>query len=34
LEGLKAGVGVMADDIMAGVYGGLVLFGLHRWLME
>ena len=33
LERLKEGFGVMADDIMAGVYGGLVLFGLQRWLI-
>jgi phosphatidylglycerophosphatase A len=26
LEGLPAGSGIMADDIMAGVYGALVLF--------
>jgi len=26
LEGLKAGFGIMADDLMAGVYGALVLF--------
>jgi phosphatidylglycerophosphatase A len=26
LEGLPAGIGIVADDVMAGVYGALVLF--------
>lgn len=30
LEKLPGGVGIVADDMMAGVYAGLVLFGLGR----
>lgn len=31
LERLKIGLGVMADDLMAGIYGAIVLVGLQRW---
>jgi phosphatidylglycerophosphatase A len=31
LERLKAGWGVMADDVMAGVYAGLALLMIDRW---
>lgn len=30
---LKGGFGVMADDMVAGLYAGLVLWGIHRWLI-
>lgn len=30
LERLKAGFGVMADDLMAGLYGSIALIGLQR----
>ncbi len=34
LEALPGGLGVMADDLMAGVYGCLVMHGLLRILPE
>ena len=33
-EALPSGVGIMADDLMAGVYGWLVLKGLALWHPE
>lgn len=32
LEHLYSGWGIMADDIMAGVYGAIALFLLHHWV--
>jgi phosphatidylglycerophosphatase A len=34
LEALPGGVGVMADDVMAAVYGCLAMHVLMRWLPE
>lgn len=31
LESLPSGWGVLLDDVVAGLYGGLVLFALDRW---
>ena len=31
LEKLPGGVGVMADDVMAGIYGALVIYTAGRW---
>jgi phosphatidylglycerophosphatase A len=33
MENLPGGVGVMMDDVLAGVYGFIVLI-VARWLME
>lgn len=33
LERLKGGIGIVADDLMAGVYGALVLLAISRWLV-
>ena len=33
-EGLPGGLGIMADDLMAGIYGWLVLQGLILWHPE
>jgi phosphatidylglycerophosphatase A len=32
LEHLYSGWGIMADDIMAGLYGAIALFALHHWV--
>ena len=32
LEKLPGGVGIVADDALAGVYGAVVLFAVGRWL--
>ncbi len=32
LEHLYSGWGIMADDIMAGVYGAIALLALHHWV--
>lgn len=32
LEGLKNGVGIMADDLVAGIYADAVLQAIHAWL--
>jgi phosphatidylglycerophosphatase A len=31
LEGLSGGIGIVADDVMAGVYGALAIFVLDRF---
>lgn len=31
---LKGGIGIMTDDLIAGLYAMLVLWGAHRWLMS
>ena len=33
LERLPGGIGIVADDLMAGVYGALVLAAAGRWLV-
>jgi len=33
LEKLKGGLGVVADDVMAGVYAGLALHLIHQWAL-
>jgi phosphatidylglycerophosphatase A len=30
---LKGGLGVMLDDVIAGVYAAIVLWGIERWLL-
>jgi phosphatidylglycerophosphatase A len=30
---VKGGFGVMLDDVFAGLYAALVLWGIHRWLI-
>ena len=32
MENLKSGYGIMADDVLAGVYGALVLLGLNYFI--
>jgi phosphatidylglycerophosphatase A len=32
MESLKRGVGIMADDLMAGLYANLILQATHRWM--
>ncbi|MHB1950448.1 MAG: phosphatidylglycerophosphatase A family protein [Acidiferrobacteraceae bacterium] len=34
LERLPGGIGIMADDVGAGLYAALVLAGVHEWLMR
>jgi phosphatidylglycerophosphatase A len=31
LEALRGGSGIMADDLMVGLYANLILHGLSRW---
>lgn len=33
MEALPAGYGVMADDILAGIYGGVVMLFINNWLL-
>jgi phosphatidylglycerophosphatase A len=30
---LKGGVGIMTDDLFAGLYAAIVTWGVHRWLI-
>jgi len=30
---LKGGVGIMTDDVFAGIYAAIVTWGIHRWLI-
>lgn len=30
---LKGGLGIMLDDVVAGIYAGLALWAVHRWLV-
>jgi phosphatidylglycerophosphatase A len=30
---LKGGLGIMLDDIVAGLYAALALYLVHRWLI-
>jgi len=32
LESLHGGLGILMDDVMAGVYGNLIMWGLIRFL--
>jgi len=31
LEKLPGGIGIVADDVMAGIYGALVMYAAGRW---
>lgn len=33
MEALPAGYGVMADDILAGIYGGVLMLIINQWLI-
>lgn len=30
---LKGGLGIMTDDVFAGIYAAIVTWGIHRWLI-